>query len=492
MSGSGVDISRMRRRWIAPAFTILLCAVSLTACSGGRNSFWNDGPKYGPRVIPLGQPVPKGGGRFKLGSPYRDAEGRVYVPKEEPRYDRTGIASWYGEDFHGRRTANGEIYDMEALTAAHTTLPLPSYVRVTNLKNGRSLVVRVNDRGPYVDNRIIDLSWAVASLLQIESMGTGPVRVQYLGPAPLDGNDKHERHILAQQPWAGPRVAYAGSPAKALRNAGGWQQYSSNTQDAGSAQNGSGTEMASAAETPVREKFIRDRLTPAADTSSEQRWLMQPDGAASQKMTATIAVMSADEAEGAAPRRAPISPVKPVVQPAQLQPKPVIHTAKAATPLQPQPRKAWGATAQPVRLAAKVSVQSSPAPSSKVAPRAPVLAGSVVIGPVPTPAQPVLLTQNASIKATTAPIPAAAVHTEKPSGIYIEAGVFRERALADKLSAILTEIAPATVELTTSGTEIVHRVKVGPFEKTEAAEAAATRIRAAGLNSARIMPARGI
>ncbi len=198
---------------------LLGVTASLTACDlrWPGESLWGDGrPKLGPRIVQLGQPVPKGGGHYKLGEPYR-SNGRLYVPREIDHYDETGIASWYGELFHGRRTANGEIYDMEALSAAHPTLPLPCYARVTNLQNGRSLVVRVNDRGPYARDRIIDLSWAVASLLQMRDAGTAPVRVQYLGPAPLNGDDSYERAMLARQPWAGPRVAYAASPAKAMR-----------------------------------------------------------------------------------------------------------------------------------------------------------------------------------------------------------------------------------------------------------------------------------
>ena len=164
----------------------------------------------------LGQPVPKGGGQYKVGSPYR-LNGRLYVPEDLRHYDAKGIASWYGELFHGRRTANGEIYDMEALTAAHPTLPLPSLARVTNLENGRSLVVRINDRGPYVawpgHRSVLGRRLAAAGRVA----GTAPVRIQYLGPAPLDGDDSYERQALAHQSWAGPRVAFAASPAKAMR-----------------------------------------------------------------------------------------------------------------------------------------------------------------------------------------------------------------------------------------------------------------------------------
>ena len=120
------------------------------------------------------------GGTFKVGKPY-EVEGAWYYPQEDYSYTETGIASWYGPDFHGKQTANGELFDMNELTAAHKTLQLPSLVRVTNLDNGRSLVVRVNDRGPFVRGRIIDLSRRSAQLLGFEQSGTAKVRVEVLG-----------------------------------------------------------------------------------------------------------------------------------------------------------------------------------------------------------------------------------------------------------------------------------------------------------------------
>lgn len=119
---------------------------------------------------------------YKLGSPYQ-IQGVWYYPSYEPRYDRTGVASWYGPAFHGRPTANGERFDMNAVSAAHPTLPLPSRVRVTNLENGRQLIVRVNDRGPFIDDRLIDLSRRGAQLLGFHRQGLAKVRVQYLGLA---------------------------------------------------------------------------------------------------------------------------------------------------------------------------------------------------------------------------------------------------------------------------------------------------------------------
>jgi rare lipoprotein A len=172
-------------------------SLLLAHCAGS-----NVDPRYGvsasPRVVDLGTPVPKGGGAYRVGTPYV-VGGRTYVPSENPHYAAVGLASWYGEDFHGRYTANGEIYDLNGISAAHPTMPIPSYARVTNLNNGRSLVVRVNDRGPFAANRIIDVSVRAARLLDFYDRGTTRVRVEYIGRAPIEGsNDKILQATLRQ------------------------------------------------------------------------------------------------------------------------------------------------------------------------------------------------------------------------------------------------------------------------------------------------------
>jgi rare lipoprotein A len=170
--------------------TALCLALANCASSGNRID-----PRYGvsssPRVVEYGEPVPKGGGTYRVGRPYMVA-GRVYVPQEDANYREEGLASWYGDDFHGRLTANGEVFDMDSLSAAHPTLPMPCYARVTNLYNGRSLIVRVNDRGPYVANRLIDVSHKAAQLLGFKGNGTTRVRVEYAGRAPLEGSDDRQ------------------------------------------------------------------------------------------------------------------------------------------------------------------------------------------------------------------------------------------------------------------------------------------------------------
>jgi rare lipoprotein A len=179
------------------AVAVAACLVLANCASSGKFAGRVD-PKYGvsssPRVVEFGEPVPKGGGTYRVGKPYTVA-GRVYVPEEDVNYREEGLASWYGDDFHGRLTANGEIFDMGSLTAAHPTLPMPCYARVTNLTNGKSLIVRVNDRGPYHGNRLIDVSNKAAELLEFKGNGVARVRVEYVGRAPLEGSD--DRQLMA-------------------------------------------------------------------------------------------------------------------------------------------------------------------------------------------------------------------------------------------------------------------------------------------------------
>lgn len=184
---------------------IALLCLALAGCSGSNKLGSTIDPRYGvsasPRVVADGEAVPKGGGAYRVGKPYKIA-GKTYVPKEDPNYVGEGVASWYGDDFHGRLTANGEVFDRASISAAHPTLPMPSYVRVTNVRNNRSIIVRVNDRGPYHSNRIIDVSHATADLLGFKSNGIAKVRVEYVGRAPLDGSD--DRKLAATLRDDGP------------------------------------------------------------------------------------------------------------------------------------------------------------------------------------------------------------------------------------------------------------------------------------------------
>lgn len=146
-----------------------------------------------PRVVADGEPVPRGGGMYMVGKPYTIA-GQTYYPSEK-HYAAVGLASWYGDAFHGRRTANGEVYDRDSISAAHPTMPLPSYARVTNLRNNYSMIVRVNDRGPFAGHRIMDVSRKTAETLGFGRIGTTRVKVEYVGAASLDGSD--DQKLLA-------------------------------------------------------------------------------------------------------------------------------------------------------------------------------------------------------------------------------------------------------------------------------------------------------
>ena len=166
---------------------IMACVTLLAACSSSPNAYRSFETGASGMSRPLSRAdtrslIARSSDHQKVGNPYVVA-GQRYVPRRDDDYDEIGIGSWYGPTFHGRATANGEVFDQNLMTAAHTTLPIPSIAEVTNLENGRSVIVRINDRGPFVDDRIIDLSRAAAEELDYRSRGLARVRVRYLGPA---------------------------------------------------------------------------------------------------------------------------------------------------------------------------------------------------------------------------------------------------------------------------------------------------------------------
>ncbi len=180
-----------------PLLAVALLGLLLAACSTRA--------PYAPADPTSARPH----GTYKLGSPYQIG-GIWYYPQYDPDYDVVGVASWYGRQFHGRPTANGEVFDMRQISAAHPTLPMPSLVEVTNLENGRSIRLRVNDRGPFHDNRLIDLSQAAARKLGFEGQGLARVRVRFVallpasGIAPVAGTTTRPATVVAAAPRAGP------------------------------------------------------------------------------------------------------------------------------------------------------------------------------------------------------------------------------------------------------------------------------------------------
>ena len=185
-------------RILQPAL-MLLTVILLASCMGGRKgdkfSFDN---KYGD---------------YKVGNPYQ-VSGKWYYPKVQSDYDKKGIASWYGSEFHGKKTATGEIFDMYAMTAAHKTLPIPSYAQVTNLENNRSIVVRINDRGPFVGGRELDLSYAAAKNLDMQRDGTGAIEIKAISSA--QALPHIQRIAASQEQQVYLQVGSFGSAKKAL------------------------------------------------------------------------------------------------------------------------------------------------------------------------------------------------------------------------------------------------------------------------------------
>jgi rare lipoprotein A len=201
-----LDTTRRRLGFASSVLVVAASGALLAACNttGPTASNKKQSKEYfaeaeygvpaSPRVTTKRSRLPRREGRSQVGKPYM-VRGKWYYPKENRNYKAVGAASWYGDAFHGRLTANGEVYDMDRLTAAHPTMPLPSYARVTNLKDGASVIVRVNDRGPYADGRVIDLSKRAAEMLDYSTAGVARVKVEYVGPAPLVPND--DRYLMA-------------------------------------------------------------------------------------------------------------------------------------------------------------------------------------------------------------------------------------------------------------------------------------------------------
>jgi rare lipoprotein A len=220
--------------------------------------------------------VPDTVGVYKVGNPYQIA-GRWYHPVFDESYDQTGIASWYGDPFHGRATANGEFFDKARMTAAHPTLPLPSMVRVTNLSNRRSTVLRVNDRGPFIDDRIIDVSQAAARELGFERHGLAPVRVEFLHLAHARG-EPPQPVVADRSPTAATQVARVETGSRCFAE-GGFIQVGA------FAETGRAEQLASQlqyhvrapvrAEPPGPDRLARVRLGPIPDPRDLEATLRQ-------------------------------------------------------------------------------------------------------------------------------------------------------------------------------------------------------------------------
>lgn len=415
-------------------------------------------PKYGkasPRVVEDGQDVPKGGGRDHVGRPYTIA-GRTYTPRENPNYSAVGMASWYGVAFHGRRTANGEVFDRQSISAAHPTLPLPSYVRVTNMGNQRSIVVRVNDRGPYHAGRVMDVSERVAQALEFKHLGTARIRVQYLSRAGLAGSD--DRRLLAS-------LRTDGAPAELDRTPFGAPILVAGT-DAAPARTGTSS--------PSPAVFTLAAAQNAQSAPLESRAVVSPD---------TV-------------RDAPVT---------------VVGTLRRDVPLpRPRPFDLDGGTSVQLATALSRADEPSRAPSQAA------LAPPIQLAQLPDGAP---VTAYAPVRATAAALPIAtqqvaalyfapdtglasrfetvgAMARLKPAefrpvgpdgNLSVAAGLFRDKANAERVSARVADAGRAVIQQSVLHGAPAYRVTVVALRDAAAADRAVAAARAAGVADAAVI-----
>ncbi len=430
--------------------------------------------KYGkasPRVVADGEAVPKGGGRYLVGKSYSVA-GRRYTPTENPRYSAVGTASWYGEAFHGRRTANGEVYDMASFTAAHPTMPLPSYARVTNLLNHRSMIVRVNDRGPFHAGRIMDVSERVAYYLDFKRFGTGQIKVDYVGPASTNGSD--DRKLLATLRTDGD---LAPSP---VRN---------NPVMMASADLSSGGESqpsAVVAAAPVRQTVLASNDTPSEPPIFTPEPSPQQSTSVAFKQASGIPLppdrpFEVGAGKGGFPSSvpAPVAAPQPQPQIAQLQPAPRAPepVAIAAAPSAP-PALGYAAAARPQPVPVPIGFSSGSSSLAALYYAEPIEAKSRFANR----ADPMARIKTANL------VPMSAVPT--PRGEFmVLAGVFRDAANAHRLATAMGK--SATIKAIAGNGTTTYQVTAGPFASTGEAQAIREHAVRAGAADARVAPRQG-
>ncbi|WP_236841850.1 septal ring lytic transglycosylase RlpA family protein [Bosea sp. PAMC 26642] len=278
--------------------------------------------KYGPaspRVVAEGEDVPKGGGRQMIGKTYSVA-GKRYTPYDKPvGYTMVGTASWYGEAFHGRRTANGEVYDRFGISAAHPTMPLPAYARVTNVLNNRSIIVRVNDRGPYHGNRLMDVSQKTADALAFRHLGTARIKLEYLGQASLAGSD--DNLLLATLRTDGQPAAIPGTSAPTMVASAG-QVFTSRSASA---------DLDDQRSSPVREETVRPSQQPVV-----QAYAPEPVRTIAPSTPVAASLVSSTSSSAGVPvRGAPLPPSRPFDLDTIANAGTPVRVRPTATPLPP-------------------------------------------------------------------------------------------------------------------------------------------------------------
>ena len=412
------------------ALTFVACAM-LTACG---DSGWTPPVYSGKQESTEGVPGFKDGKKqsqyVKLGQSYK-VMGEWYVPRHEPDYSEVGIASWYGPGFHGGKTANGEEFDKHSMTAAHKTLPLPSIVKVTMVDTGKTIYVRINDRGPFSKGRIIDLSYAAAKEIGLMQRGVAKVRVEY-----KLAESQRYAELLAQ----GRRPEDINIAREVLPYAKQTTQYA-------------------AAE--IKEKTTR----PATDPS----WWEHVNPVSSAQ-AATPAAPAKPLYSGSAPDAAPTQPVAARELPPATLPEPIpVPPPVAPTVVNAPPPPAQTASVQ--QSVFKVMEQQPPVAQSP---------------PPSATSPPPPITPAATSPPAAAPPPPANAPPLTP-GSYVQVGTFSVEANASNMASRVKDIGEARISLWKHGDATLYRVRIGPYSNAELAEDVLARVHQIGIADARVI-----
>ena len=441
--------SRLDFRRYSTKIALFGCAAALlAACAAPTQTGRALDPQYGvyasPRVTTDERISPDVSrrGHFMVGKPYLVA-GRRYVPRADPNYVAVGAASWYGTNFHGRLTANGEVFDTNDITAAHPTMPLPSYARVTNMANGSSIVVRINDRGPFHGGRVIDVSEHAAELLAFKQDGVGKVKVEYLGPAQPFGSD--EKMLMATL-----RTDGSAAPLPSFLNGG------------------RETMVADAA--PVPPANVPLPPAPPVELAAYQAPLAEPAAAEPAAAAAEPAAPAPTvTAFAALPATRPVAlpPVRPVEAGVMQEMGDDYDTTPFVAPL--------------VKPKAKAKPAAIPLPPERQA-----NAGALI------PLSPIRLQVANIVGMSGQPLAyadqgAAATIMAAPLQAYVDAGTFADHAVAEKVMWLLSERANVEMAATMKGGELVWHVRSGPYAADDVAAAAMAQAREAGATGASLL-----
>lgn len=477
----------MRARLLFVISMALLATTAVTGCAGKKAQGTKPSP-YAEGNYP---------GHLKIGNPY-EIEGRRYVPAHNPSYTEEGVASWYGPGFHGRSTANGERFDQHAMTAAHRTLPMPSMVRVTNLENGKSAVLKVNDRGPFKKDRIIDLSKGAAEYLGVVSKGTARVRVEFL---PMETKELITQLVASNKlkptPDTMALLALNDIPESAVIS------------DADRGAAFGLVASANAAESPADAAYTA--RTPGVVKEASLAPVLSRDLAPPPGMGAPIIRKPVEETYTASTsvQSIPVQAPEPmsVAEPATEQAPATVQSRvqeiqiariERAAPESVAPRsyeeggvvpsvmpnnRSRRMTAPPVPSAAPVPPAAS-APNVAPAPAVPAAPQPRELQPVPSnPGDAPLYAPEDNADGIT---PQAKYQISK-DGVFIQAGSFSKEQNAQDLTQRLKRVGEATVKPIEIAGQTWYRVQVGPLADMQMARTALQNLHGMGLHDAHVL-----